>query len=297
VVPAALVAGRGIDRPQCCPQPESTVADCHERRRETALAQAAQDGGPGLGALAIAEFEREQFLGPVRPGADDHEQTRVLRFESGTEIDPVGPDVGVATAERAGSPAFVIGRPVVLEPDDRRGRQRRSLAEQFAEGRLEVARGEALQIEPGEEALGRGGEVASPGQDRRLERRRVGRDVTHPGRADPDRPGPDADLARAGIAVAVADVRGPALVVGASEVLVHLGPQGLFEHPSGALPGDGLERVGDHGARLGRESVRGLVPSHGGVSFRWFDFHRKVRRSPWASGAVRARRDFHTSRH
>ena len=87
-----------MDRPQR-PQPEGAIADRHERRREAALAQAAQDGGPGLGALAIAEFEREQLLGPVRPGADDHEQTRVLRFESGTEIDPVGPDVRIAAAE------------------------------------------------------------------------------------------------------------------------------------------------------------------------------------------------------
>jgi hypothetical protein len=47
-------------------------------------------------------------------------------------------------------------------------------------------------------------------------------------------------------------------------VLVDLGSQGVLEHPSGALSGDHLERVGDQGARLGREGDHRLVAEMGG---------------------------------
>jgi hypothetical protein len=80
LVPAALVVGGREDRCEGGPQPETAIADRDERAGQAALTQAAHDGRPGLGALAIAEFEPEQLLGPVRPGADHDEQARVLRF-------------------------------------------------------------------------------------------------------------------------------------------------------------------------------------------------------------------------
>ncbi len=99
----------------------------------------------------------------VRARADDHEQAARLGFESGAKVDPVGPQVGEGALDRAPAPGLVVGRPDGLEPDDRRGAQGGPLAEQLAEGGLEVATGEALEIQPREQALGVLRQIAAPG--------------------------------------------------------------------------------------------------------------------------------------
>jgi hypothetical protein len=154
VVPAALVAGRRVHLAQGGPQPEAAVADRQERRGETALAQVAQDVGPGVGALAIAEAHAEQFLVPIRTRADDHEQAARLGFESGAEVDPVRPDVGEGALDRAAPERAVVGFPVDLEAQDRRAGEGGLLTEELSERRLEVARGEAFEVQPQRTAAG-----------------------------------------------------------------------------------------------------------------------------------------------
>jgi hypothetical protein len=167
VVPAALVARRRVDLAEGGPQPERAVADPQQRLVEATLAQVAQDVGPGVGALAIAEGHPEQLLAPIRTRADDHEQARVLGFQAGTEVDAVGPQVGEGALDRPVAEGAIVGLPVGLEPQDRRARQSGPFAEEPAEGGLEVARAQALEVQPGEQPLGVLGEVAAPGQEAR----------------------------------------------------------------------------------------------------------------------------------
>ena len=82
--------------------------------------------------------------------------------------------------------------------------------------------------------------------------------VGHPRRADLDRPGADADLALAGVAVAVAgEVSSAPVVAAPAEVGIDLGVEGPLEHPPGALAGELLERLADR--RLARRHDR-LLP-------------------------------------
>ncbi len=61
---------------------EGAVADREERDGESTLAEVAQDAGPGLGALAVAELHRQEFFLTVRACADDDEEAGVLRRSS-----------------------------------------------------------------------------------------------------------------------------------------------------------------------------------------------------------------------
>jgi len=133
--------------------------------------------------------------------------------------------------------------------------------------------------------------------------------VGDPGRADLHRPGADADLALAGVAVAVAsEVVLDALVAAPAEIAVDLGVEGPLEHPPGALAGQLLERLADRGLaardgrfrssqqvgrgrgvgwRLGRwlgrrcregDRFRGVIRCSHGVSFWGFNNTGRVRR-------------------
>jgi site-specific DNA recombinase len=65
VVPTALPPTFGPHRSQRCPDAQGAVADHEQRAAHAALAQIAQHAGPALGALPIAELERQQFLLPI----------------------------------------------------------------------------------------------------------------------------------------------------------------------------------------------------------------------------------------
>lgn len=145
--------GSRVHLAQGGPQREAPIADREERRVETAFAQVAQDSRPRIGALAIAEGHPEQLLVPVRARADDDEQATRLGFESGAQVDPVGPQVGEGGLDRPAREGAVVGLPVGLEAQDRRTGEGGPFAEELAERRLEVTRGEALEVQPGEQAL------------------------------------------------------------------------------------------------------------------------------------------------
>jgi hypothetical protein len=144
MVPAALVAGGWVDLVEGGPQAERTVAHREQRRLQAAVPEVTQDVRPGVRALAVAEGHAEQLLVPVGAGTDDHEQAARLGLETGAEVDPVRPAVGERALDRSSPPGGVVGLPGRLEAQDRRARQRRLLAEQLPEGRLEVPRAQAL---------------------------------------------------------------------------------------------------------------------------------------------------------
>jgi hypothetical protein len=110
---------------------------------------------PGLGALAHAVDEADELLLALRRGADDDQQALGIVLQAGLYVDAVGPEVDVALGgEIAPAPAQVLIRPGVLEPSDGRGREPAGvLAEQCDERFLEVAGGDALEIEDRDQHL------------------------------------------------------------------------------------------------------------------------------------------------
>jgi hypothetical protein len=94
------------------------------------------------------------------------------------------------------------------------------------EGGLEVARAQALEIEPREEALGLEGQIAPARQECRLEWLGSCRQVRHQGWTNHHQPGPDADLAGSAVPVAVAGIGAAGLVAVASEEDVDLDLEG-----------------------------------------------------------------------
>jgi hypothetical protein len=83
-------------------------------------------------------------------GADDDQQALAIMVEPWREIDAVGPDVDEAPPrEIATLPALVFTLPSRHQPAHGRGREpRRVGAEERRQGLLELAGGDALQVEP-----------------------------------------------------------------------------------------------------------------------------------------------------
>src|SRR5450631_4896001 len=121
--------------------------------------------------LAHAVNEPDKLLLALRRGADDDQQALRVVLQAGLHMDAVDPEVDVALGrEIALAPARVLVRPGLLEATDRRGREPAGvLAEQGKKRLLEVAGGDALEVENRDqhfEAL-RAARVGR--QDRRLE--------------------------------------------------------------------------------------------------------------------------------
>ncbi len=73
---AALLAGGREDLAQRAQEPERAVADREDRGAHPAAGGIAQQVGPGLGALAVAVGQGDEFLVPVGAHADQHEQAQ-----------------------------------------------------------------------------------------------------------------------------------------------------------------------------------------------------------------------------
>jgi hypothetical protein len=161
VDPAALAAGLRPHLLDRLPEAERAVGDRELRRyRKPAPLQVEEQFPPGLGALAHAVNEADQLLLALRRGADDDQQALGIGLKTGLHVDAVGPEVDVALGgEIAPAPAQVLVRPGLLEPSDGRGREPAGvLAEQGDERFLEVAGGNALEIEDRDQS----GVVISP---------------------------------------------------------------------------------------------------------------------------------------
>src|SRR6266516_428188 len=102
-----------------------------------------------LNTLAHPVDEADEFLLTLGRGADDDQQALRLVLEPGLHVDAVDREVDVAFGrEIALAPARMLVRPGVLEPPDGRGREPAGvLAEQRDQHLLEVAGGDALEVE------------------------------------------------------------------------------------------------------------------------------------------------------
>jgi hypothetical protein len=117
------------------------------------------------GALAIAVLDREQLLAPVGVGADEDQDALPVVVEPRREVDAVGPDVDVAPGREVTTlPALMLLLPAGHQAAHGRGREAgRVGAEQRRERLLELAGGDALEVEPGQQLL----DVLRPPQERR----------------------------------------------------------------------------------------------------------------------------------
>src|SRR5262249_11681394 len=110
---------------------------------------------PGLRTLAHAVDQTDQLLLTLGRGADDDQQTLGGILEPGLHMDAVGPEVDVTLGgEIALAPARMLLQPGLLEPSDGRGRQPAGiLAEQRDQRLVEVASGDALEVEDRDQHL------------------------------------------------------------------------------------------------------------------------------------------------
>src|SRR6266498_4463415 len=117
--------------------------------REPAPLQVEEQFPPGLRALTHAVDEAEKLLLAFGRGADDDQQALRGILEPGLHMDAVNPAVDVAFGrEVARAPARVLLRPGLLEAPDGGGREPgRVLAEQRDQRLLEVAGGDAFEVE------------------------------------------------------------------------------------------------------------------------------------------------------
>src|SRR5271167_2178195 len=199
--PAALAAGLRPHLLDRLPEAERAVGDRElGRNRKPAPLQVEEQFPPGLGALAHAVNEADELLLALRRGADDDQQALGLVLQASLHVDAVGPEVDVALGgEIASAPAYMLLRPGVLEPSDGRGREPAGLlAEQCDERFLEVAGGDALEIEDRDQHLEALRAARVGRQDRRGKADALGafaNTVAHPWAAHWDRTDAGHDLA------------------------------------------------------------------------------------------------------
>ena len=155
VEPAALFRRRAKDLAQGCPEAECAIAYSEIGRVvEAAPFEIEEQLAPALGAFAVVVRQAEDFFSPLLIRTDQH-QNALFFFHSWLEIDTIGPDIDDAPgAEIAFLPALIIFPPVCFEPRNRRGRQARRIGpKSCGEGFLEVARGNTLEVKPGQQFL------------------------------------------------------------------------------------------------------------------------------------------------
>ena len=215
MVPATLVPGARIDIVEGRPEPQGAVTHRQERRLDQAtVTQPSQHLGPGDGALPVPLLHGQQLLLAVGTHPDDDQDGGLLPLLAGLQVQPVGEDVDVALAERPAPPEPVLVFPLLLEPQDGVRRQPLGGPDQGAEHRLEVAAGQPLEVEAGEQpALGPRAPLPAA-HDLRTERLGPLGDIAHPRLADLHRPHPHSDAASGQMAVAVAAELADPLVAG-----------------------------------------------------------------------------------
>ena len=138
------------------PEAERAIGDGEfGANRQTSALQIEQQFPPRLGTLARAVGEAEQLLLALRCGADDDQDALLGVFETGLQVNAVGPEVDVALGrEIALPPALVLVGPDLLEARNGRGREPAGiLAEQCEQRLLEIAGRDALQVKDRDQHL------------------------------------------------------------------------------------------------------------------------------------------------
>src|SRR5262252_7507188 len=223
---------------------EMAVADHELRRVESASLEIPQDGRPALRRFAIAGLDGEEDLLPVPQRRQDDEDRGLLLLQPGFHVHAVHPEVdGLEVLERARLPKLVLGLPARLAARDRRRRQRGAVAEQPAQGEIEVALGQAMQVELGEKPPDF---LGAPLECRQQAALKALAQPSHPRAPQRDRAVAEAKPPRLPEAVAVADRRvdrGTPLIPTTGEQLVDFRFQHLLQELLHAVPRERFERL------------------------------------------------------
>jgi hypothetical protein len=159
------------DLPRRLPETERPVAggELGIDHEAVLVPQANQQLVPRLLALAEAVLDRQELLLAAGVGADQDQDALPLVLEPGREVDAIRPDVHVALGRQITPlPAPMLVLPGARQAADGRRRQAgRVRAQQNRERVLELARGHALEVEPGQDLF----DVPGPAQVGRQHRR------------------------------------------------------------------------------------------------------------------------------
>ena len=120
----SLLLGLGPDLVQRLPEAERPVAGGELGiEREAVLVTATQQQlAPALGARAKTVLDREQLLAAAPVGADQHQQALPLVLEPWREVDPIRPEIDVASGRQVTLlPALVLLLPSFGEAPHRCG--------------------------------------------------------------------------------------------------------------------------------------------------------------------------------
>jgi site-specific DNA recombinase len=120
VKPTPLMPCPGEDLVERFPEAQGTIGDRQfGGDLQAPRLQVDQQFVPALGTLANPDLEAEQLLPAFRRGADHHQHAVGHRFQTGLEINPVGPDRDGAPGRQVTLvPARVVIRPTFLQPGD-----------------------------------------------------------------------------------------------------------------------------------------------------------------------------------
>ena len=139
--PAALLPAGGEDLTQTVPEAECAVADGQDRGAHAAALAVAQQVRPGLGGLAVAFREGDEFLTAVDSDAEHDQQAEFRLVQADVQVHAVGPQVDVVDAGQVlvGEGAGLV-LPLHGQPGDRRRRQARAGAEELLRHGHEILR-------------------------------------------------------------------------------------------------------------------------------------------------------------
>ena len=220
------------------------VGDHQARRPQPARLEIPQQRRPALGRLPIPTLHREHDLAPVAQRRDQHQDRRLVLLQSRLDVDAIGPEVhGLKLVHPAVLPRLVLHLPPGLQPRDRRRRQRRPRPQQPPQGQVEVAVGQPMQVQLGQELADLLGAPLEQRQQLTLEARLQ---PPHPRPLHRDRPAHQTEPPRLAPPVAVprrrVHPRPPRIPLPAQDVLDLL-LQHLLQPPPDPLPGVRLQRL------------------------------------------------------
>ena len=244
MIPAPLLAHRREDRPHCAPDTQVPVGDKQPGRPQPPGFEVAEQCHPALRRLAIPALHREDHLPPVAESGDHDEHGGFILLQPGLDVDPVRPHVDrLHVVQPPVLPRLVLRLPARLQPRNRRGRQRRGRAQQSAQGQIEVAVGQPVQVQLRQESAHFFGPPLEQRQQSALEPRLQPTDARP---ADRDRARHRAQPARLAVPVPIPR-RGvhpvPTLVSAPAQDLLHFFLQELLQQPLHALPGERLQAL------------------------------------------------------
>ena len=120
VLPATLVAGRGIDLIHGSPEPHGTVSDSQFGGIHPLAFEPEQNLAPALSRLAYTVLDRQEAFLATGRDPNNHKGAELVIFAAKTAVDAVCPDIDDRLViKRSVFPAIVFLSLIALEPRDR----------------------------------------------------------------------------------------------------------------------------------------------------------------------------------